>query len=58
MSNDSECPWIGVSPLKRSTLAAELLAGIERWLRSERAGESRYFLPIPADPERATTTTG
>ena len=50
MSYDSVRPWIGVSPLQRSTLSAELPAGIEQWLRSERERESRYVLPIPADP--------
>ena len=45
-------PWIRVSPLQRSTLSAELLAGIERGLKSELTRESKYILPIPAEPNR------
>ena len=52
-SFDSVRPWIGVSPLQRSTLSAELLAGIERGLSSELARESRYVLPIPVEPNRS-----
>ena len=52
-SYDATRPWIGISPLQRCSLSAELLAAIERGLRSEFARESRYTLPIPADPARS-----
>ena len=51
-SFDSVRPWIGVSPLQRSTLSAELLTGIERRLKSELTRESKYILPVPAEPNR------
>lgn len=51
-SYDPVRPWIGISPLQRAQLSADLLAGIERGLRSENLRESRYVLPIPADPGR------
>ena len=46
-------PWIGISPLQRFSLSAELLAAIERVPRSELSRESRYILPIPTDPARS-----
>ena len=52
-SFDPARPWIGVSPLQRSTLSAELLAGIERGLKSELTRQSKYVLPIPAEPNRS-----
>ena len=52
-SYDATRPWIGISPLQRCSLSAELLAAIERGLRSELSRESRYILPIPADPARS-----
>lgn len=52
-SYDASRAWIGVSPLQRSTLSAELLAGIERGLRAELQREPRYVLPIPSDPGRS-----
>ena len=51
-SYDPVRPWIGISPLQRSQLSADLLGGIERGLRSENLRESRYVLPIPSDPGR------
>ena len=52
-SYDATRPWIGISPLQRCSLSAELLAAIERGLQSELSRESRYILPIPADPARS-----
>ena len=54
---DASRPWIGVSPLQRSMLSAELLAGIERGLRAELSREPRYVLPIPSEPSRDDYTT-
>ena len=51
-SFDSVRPSIGVPPLQRSTLSAELLAGIERGLMSELTREFKYIVPIPAEPNR------
>ena len=52
-SYDATRPWTGSSPLQRCSLPAELLAAIELGLRSGLARESRYILPIPADPARS-----
>lgn len=52
-SYDASRPWIGISPLERCLLSTELLAAIERGLRSELARESRYIRPTPTDPARS-----
>ena len=51
-SFDPVRPWIGVSPLQRASISSELLAGIERCLSSESSRQTRYALPVPADPSR------
>lgn len=43
-------PWEGVAPWARCQLSSELLAGIERGLKSELARQPRYALPVPSDP--------
>ena len=52
-SYEATRPWIGIGPLQPCSLSAELLAAIERVLRSELSRESRYVLPIQTDPARS-----
>ena len=50
---DPVAPWRGIAPLQRCQLSAELLAGIERGLKSEHRDEPRRILPIPTEPNRS-----